>query len=169
MLFVYTLLLVILFSCKKVAVPYYGTIYATVNSAVDTFNANVLVFKDSTQGTYSLSVVGFHSAYGDSTVGGFETAEAGFEIFSPKPITTGTYTTDSASGNRVTLVYVPAQSSFYDSILPVAVSHPVVVISQITTTAVQGTFNGPAFYSDSTSASGAAITNGSFNVNFYRP
>lgn len=164
-----TLLLVcvlaVLFSCRKSVAYYSGTLTATVNGVVDTFNTNVLALKDSATGTFTLSVVGFHGAFGDSLTGGFESAELGFEITAPGHVTTGTYITDSTAGTQLAMIYIPANTTLYDSVTTSQPAPPTVVITKITASNVQGTFSGFTFYSDSSSVTKATITNGQFNVN----
>ncbi len=170
--FVFFCVLFVLYACKKSVSTFYGTITATVNGTVDTFNANVIALKDSISGTYSLSVVGFQSAYGDSLAGGFESAEIGFQITDSSRVTTGTYITDSTTGRLVAMRYTPSNTYAYDSVTANAPSPPPsVVITKITAANVQGTFSGLTFYSDSSYATNnamvtkAIITNGTFNVN----
>ena len=142
-------LLCALYSCKKSASAKYGVFYATVNAANDTFDINVLALRDSTLGGYTLSVVGFKSAYGDSTKGGFESAQLGFQIVSPTPIKTGKYVYDTTGGSKqLTMLFIPAKFSFYDSVIFNTPFLPTVEITKINNGNVQGTFSGVTFYSD---------------------
>jgi len=154
----------VLYACTKGINPYYGVLYATVNNNRDTFNTNVLGIRDSATGTYRLSIVGFQGAFGDSTKGGFESAQLGFEIVSAKPITTGTYITDSTAGTTLTLLYTPAKLARYDSLLTSNPNQPTVTITKLTSGNMQGSFSGAAFYRDSTAIIKATITNGHFDV-----
>ncbi len=158
---------IVLYACTKGITPSYGVLYATVNNSRDTFNTNVLGIKDSSTGTYRLSVVGFQGAFGDSTKGGFESAQLGFEIVSAKPITADTYQTDSSAGTTLTLLYTPAKLARYDSLLTGNANQPSVTITKLTTGNAQGSFTGLAFYSDTTTIIKATITNGHFDVDLH--
>ena len=165
--FVAVCLLIMLYACTKGATyGGHGTIYATVNGAVDTFSANVVALKDSTDTTFTRSVVGFKPDLGDSANGGFESAEVGFQITSPQHITAGTYVNDTTTGNLLTMLYIPANKVVYDSVVPGATNQPSVTITSITSTKVIGTFSGFAFYADSTNPTKATIANANFTASF---
>jgi hypothetical protein len=165
--FVSVCLFTMLYACTK-ATTYggRGTIYATVNGVVDTFSANVVALKDSTDTSFTLSVVGFKADLGDSANGGFESAELGFQITSPQHITAGAYVTDTTKRNLLTMLYLPANKIVYDSLLPGAANQPSVTITSITSTKVIGTFSGFAFYADSTNPTKATIANANFTASF---
>jgi hypothetical protein len=154
---------VLLFSCKKSASSGNGggTISASINGVNETFNTDASALQVNAAGTYNIEVAGYHGAAGASD-------QLAFSIGGTQAIKSGTYQYSYANPNSdaVDLIFVQYSSGGNNQFVsdPSNTTNPVTVnITSISSTNIQGTFNGvlPSFSGGSGTET---VTNGKFNV-----
>lgn len=150
-------LLVVFSSCKKHAsdsVTATGTITATIDGTPQTFNFGATAHLDNTAGFNTLSIIGIKSASAsDSMI---------IEVTSASPIAAGTYT---GANSEADMSYtITAGTLVYQFDGSNQASSTDVVISSISATNVQGTFNGTIELIYGSGPASKTVTNGKFNL-----
>ena len=154
-------------SCKKDSdkkATASNTITASVGGSNLNFNTGAIAELESSSGEYAIEI-------GGSTTTGSSGQAVSIVVESESPIVTGTYTLNSMTNTIATsfpkIQYIENQSSSnlisYETDVTGAYSSTV-TITAISSTNVQGTFNG-VLISGQNSTDTKTISNGKFNVN----
>jgi hypothetical protein len=149
-----------LLSCKKnapSASPFTGSISATVNGAPIAFNAVAEATLGNPGNQWYLDIGGDQAAA--VPTGSIDIFIAG----GPAAITAGVY---PVTGHKVLITYYPANGGEYQNDTTASTGQPVLTITSVNFSSVQGTFSGTLNpVPGSSSVSAVNITNGKFDVN----
>ncbi|HZX58439.1 MAG TPA: hypothetical protein VFE54_06925 [Mucilaginibacter sp.] len=156
----------ILLSCHKAVVvtPEYNGISATINGKYQTFNALDSVRVAGTTGLY---VTGSNDTTSDKIM-------LFFANVSGNPIAPGTYTTTTAGGNTLQMLYGVGPGYTFDNyyytyhITDGPAYDATLTVTAVDSTSIKGTFSGTVVLESSILDTGArptkTITNGKFNL-----
>jgi hypothetical protein len=139
-----------------------GSITATIDGANVSFNTNAKAMRTDESGAYSIQIIGFQGAAGNSN-------QIALGVSDDSPIVAGTYSENfNGSGGVGTVGYIQSGTSMPYMGNQSTTNPCTVIITEVTATAIKGTFSGDVFLMSSGGASTTkkSITNGQFSVNF---
>lgn len=149
-------------SCSKDKEETAEGITCTIDGTSMTFNANVFALRNDGGGNYSYTV--FSS-------GDMSASPASFviSIGGDAPIATGTYTFGETSGDEQkmgVLTYVPKGTTTdgYISVPGESTVPTKVVVTAVSATSIEGTFEGDLIFLNGTTVSSKTVTNGRFKA-----
>jgi hypothetical protein len=135
-----------------------GSLQVSMDGTNTTFNTSAIAALSNTSGFFTLQMLGFNGAAGTSST--LQVA-----VIRSSAIATGTYSETNTTGDVVSVIYHDVSTSKTYQNFASATNPLTITITALSSTSVQGTFQGDIFDISSLTTK-KVLTSGSFNLHF---